>query len=68
MIGIGKGFTVMVKDFEGPAQAAEPLVKVGVTTMVATTGTVPGLIAVKDGMLPVPEAGSPMEGAEFVQA
>jgi hypothetical protein len=40
---------------------------VGVTVMVATTGTVPALIAVNDGIGPVPFAPSPIEGSLLVQ-
>ena len=39
----------------------------GVTVTVATTGAVPGLVAVKLAILPVPLAARPMEGALFVQ-
>jgi hypothetical protein len=48
----------MVNDNGVPTQ---PLA-VGVTVMVATTGVVPGLVAVKDGMFPDPLAASPMDG------
>ena len=54
------GFTVMVKVLEGPAQPTEPLVNVGVTTMVAITSEAPVLTAVNEAMLPVPEAARPM--------
>ena len=62
------GFTVMVKVFVGPAQPTEPLVKVGVTTMVAITGEVPVLTAVNEAMLPVPEAARPMLVVVLVHA
>lgn len=39
----------------------------GVTVMVAVTGAVPLFTAAKAGILPVPEAASPMEGCVFVQ-
>lgn len=39
----------------------------GVTVMVATTGAVPVLVAVKDAILPVPLAANPIEGVLFVQ-
>ena len=55
----------MVKVFDGPLQ---PTGKVGVTVMVATTGAVPALTAVKEAILPVPEAANPMPGVLFVQA
>ena len=62
------GFTVMVKVFVGPAQPTEPLVKVGVTTIVATTGEVPVFTAVNEAMFPVPDARSPIPGVSFVHA
>lgn len=39
----------------------------GVTVMEATTGAVPALVAVKEGMFPVPFAASPMDGVLLVQ-
>ena len=67
IIGTGSGFTLMVKVFDGPLQLVPPLVKVGVTVMVAMTGLDPVLVVVNEGILPVPEAASPIEGAELVQ-
>ena len=61
------GLTVMRKVFDGPLQLIEPLVMVGVTMMVAITGAVPVFIATNAGMLPVPDAPSPMPGELFVQ-
>ena len=58
----------MVKDLVGPVQLTPPLVKVGVTMMVATTGAVPVLTAVKLAMLPVPLAARPMLVVELDQA
>ena len=40
---------------------------VGVTTMVATTGEVPVLVAVKPEILPEPLAPKPMDGLLLVQ-
>jgi hypothetical protein len=54
----------MVKDKGVPTQ---PLA-VGVTVIVAITGVVPALVAVNDGILPVPLAASPIVGSLFVQA
>jgi len=51
-----------------PGQDFPPLEKVGVTVMVAVTGEEVGLEAVKEGIVPDPEAASPMEGFELVQA
>ena len=62
------GLTVIVKVLVGPVQGTPPLVKVGVTTMVATTGEVPVFTAVKAVMFPVPNAKSPIPGVSFVQA
>ena len=53
----------MVKVIGTPGQ----LLALGVTVIVATTGVVPELVAVNDGILPVPLAASPIEGALFVQ-
>jgi hypothetical protein len=64
MTGIGRGFTVMVNDNGVPAH---PLA-VGVTVIVAITVEGPGLVAVKEGMFPVPLAASPMDGAELTHA
>ncbi len=52
----------------GPGQLSVPFVNVGVMVMVAVTGAVPGLVAVNDGRLPVPEAASPILILSFVQA
>ena len=60
MTGTGKGFTVIVMVFEGPSQFTPLLSKWGITTMVATTATDPGLLVVKEGILPLPFAPSPM--------
>jgi hypothetical protein len=58
---------VIVKVLGVPAQVVEPTVTDGVTVMVATTGAVPLLTALKAAMLPVPEAASPIAGALLVQ-
>lgn len=44
-----------------------PLLVEGVTVIVATTGAVPALTAVKAAISPVPEAARPIDGALFVQ-
>ena len=59
----GVGLTVMVKFCAGPGQPFA----VGVTVMVAVTGTLVVLIAVNAGMFPLPLAARPMEGLSFVQ-
>ncbi|MNF94328.1 hypothetical protein D3C84_770350 [compost metagenome] len=48
-------------------QSTLPLLKVGVTTIVATIGVVPVLMAVKAGMFPVPDAANPIEAVLLVQ-
>lgn len=60
---VGTGFTVIVKVMAGPVQ---PLA-VGVTVMVATTGTPVTFVAVKLAILPVPAAARPILGALLVQ-
>jgi hypothetical protein len=67
LLTTGVGFTVIVKVLTDPEHDV-PFVKVGVTTIVATTGAVPALIAVKDGISPEPLAASPMPGVLFVHA
>lgn len=63
----GVGFTVMVKFFDGPAQLVPPLVKVGVTAMVAVIAVFPGLSAVNDAiLLVVPLAARPIAVLLFV--
>ena len=59
------GLTVIVNDFEGPAQITDPDSKYGVAVMVATTGLNPLLTGINDGMLVVPLAASPMAGVSF---
>ena len=63
----GVGLTVMVKVIDGPTQLVPPLVKVGVTVIVATTGALVALIAVNDNISPVPAAAKPMEAVLLVQ-
>jgi len=61
------GLTVISKGVAGPVQLTPPFSNVGVTVIVAITGLVPVLIAVKAGMFPVPEAAKPIEVKSFVQ-
>jgi hypothetical protein len=56
----------MVNVFEGPGQFTDPLVKVGVTVIVAVIGAVPALVAINE-ILPALLAASPIAGFEFVQ-
>ncbi len=51
-----------------PLQLTDPLLKVGVTAMVATIGTVPLLVAENEAMFPVPLAARPMLVWLLVQA
>ena len=60
---MGVGFTVSIKLCEGPGH---PLAA-GVTVMVAVTGALVRLIAVKEGKFPLPLAARPIEGLLFVQ-
>jgi hypothetical protein len=60
----GVGFTVMVNVSGVPGQ---PLA-VGVAVMVAVTGAAPVFTALKDAMLPLPEAPNPMDGSLLVHA
>ena len=46
-----------------PSHILPPLLKCGVTTIVATTGAVPGLVATNEGISPLlPFAGNPIVG------
>lgn len=63
---VGVGFTVIV-NVSGVPEHALPLEKMGVTVIVATTGWVPWLTAIKVGKLPVPLASKPMLGSLLVQ-
>ena len=61
---VAVGYTVMVNEMGGPTQ---PLA-VGVIVMVAITVVMPELVAVKDGIFPVPLAASPMDGVLLTHA
>ena len=63
----GVGFTVIVNVLDAPVQVTPPLVKLGVTVMVAVTAAVLTLVAVKLPILPVPAAARPMLVLLFVQ-
>jgi len=52
----GVGLTVIVKFCAVPEQLAPPFEKVGVTVMVAVIAAIPGLVAVKEAIFPVPLA------------
>ena len=59
----GIGFIVIENVIELPVQ---PLA-IGVTVIVATTGILDVLVAVKEGILPVPLAAKPIEVSLLVQ-
>ncbi len=58
---------MIVKVRAVPLQVTLPLVYAGVTVIVAETGAVPVLTAVKEGMSPVPLAPRPIEVVLFTQ-
>ncbi len=66
VVTLAEGFTVIVKVIGVPLQLLI-LVNIGVTVTVAITGVFPVLVAVKEGILPVPEAANPMDVIELLQ-
>ena len=60
---VAVGFTVMVNTMFVPVHPFA----VGVTVIVATVGAVPALVAVNNGIFPVPLAARPTVGLLFVQ-
>ena len=60
---MGVGLTVMVNVCGMPGQPAAD----GVTVIVAVTGALVALMAVKAGIFPLPEAAKPIVGLLFVQ-
>ena len=62
-VTFGPGFTVIVYVFGVPGQ---PLA-LGVTVIVAVTGSAELFVAENEGVFPVPLATRPIEGVEFVQ-
>ena len=62
-VKIGVGLTVIVNDFGIPVQ---PFAN-GVTVIVEKMGELPVLVAVNEGILPVPEACNPIFVFEFIQ-
>lgn len=63
----GSGNTVMVNVLGIPPQLMPPFENDGVTVIVATIGTAVGLVAVNEGMVPMPESGSPIAALELLQ-
>jgi hypothetical protein len=66
VVTLAEGFTVIVKVIGVPLQLLV-LVNIGVTVTVAITGAFPALVAVNEGILPVPEAANPMDVVELLQ-
>ena len=64
---VAVGFTVIVNVVAVPAQLTPALVYVGVTMIVAVSGAVVALIAVKEAMFPLPLAANPIDGVLFTQ-
>ena len=64
---VGVGLTVIVNVVAVPVQVTPPFVKDGVTVMVAVTADAVAFVAVKEPILPVPMAASPIEVVLFVQ-
>jgi hypothetical protein len=67
-VTVGVGCTVIVKFCGVPLHVTAPKVYFGVTVIVAMTGTVPALFAVKAAMFPEPVASNPIEGVSLVQS
>lgn len=67
-VATGVGLTVIVNVKGVPTQLIPPLVKVGVTVIVAMIGRKLKFTAVNAAILPVPAAPNPMPGWLFVQA
>jgi len=59
---LGEGFTVIVNVIGAPEQVVPKLVYLGVTVIVAVIGALVVLVAVKEGIFPVPDEASPIEG------
>jgi len=57
----------MVNVLDVPTQLTLPFVNVGVTVMVAVTGALVLLVAMKEAILPAPLAASPIDGVLFTQ-
>jgi hypothetical protein len=67
LVTVAVGFTVIEKVSGVPGQPGTPFMKVGVTVIRATTGSVPEFMATNDGIFPVPLAPSPMLVVLLVQ-
>lgn len=63
---VGVGLTTIVNVCDVPVQVMPALVNTGVTVISAVTGERPVLVAMKLGILPVPLAASPIDGALLV--
>ena len=62
---VGVGFTVKLMFWVVPRQLMPPPSKIGVKVTVAVVGLEPLLVAVKEGMFPVPEAFRPIDVVLF---
>ena len=65
---VGEGLTVIVNVFAVPVHVLPPLVNEGVTVMVAVTGALVLLVAVKAAISPFPLANNPIDGLLLVQS
>ena len=63
----GNGRTVIVNVIGVPEQVMPPLLKFGVTVIVPVIAALVVLVAVKLGILPAPDAASPIPVLLFVQ-
>jgi len=63
----GIGFTVIVKISVVPLHVVPLLVNDGDTVIVAIFALFVRFVAINDGMVPVPESPSPIDGSELVQ-
>ena len=64
---VAVGLTVMVNVLDVPTQLTPAFVNVGVTVMVAVTGALVVLVAIKDAMLPAPVAANPIDAVLLTQ-
>lgn len=64
---VGEGFTVIVNVLDVPVHVVGPVVKEGVTVIVAVTAEALVFMAVNDGIFPVPLAAKPIDVVLLVQ-
>lgn len=63
---VARGLTTIRNVWVGPLQVTLPTVTLGVTVIVADRGVAPLLAATNEGISPVPEPASPIEGVLLV--